>query len=1176
MKIQNSVENIESRRIRLFKSAMIYIVLFAIGICMYVGQSHNNGQKTIFDSVLGVYTAGDSASTAAPSKEQILSELDNFNTLKIDNNANLPSCENVVTKTNGGCNDSSCQQSLKDGKLVGWLSLSECTNGKQHNENVGCTTGAFTGAAVHTISVKDIPVLDFLADTSVNKKNNSNDAFKYTQAPCFYNMFKNPFSSEQYENPLSFSIDQSTDGPVFALSSSGKIAIVPYPALATGSQCWGFNPSNFTDTAHFDIKAFLEKYREHDTLGQDNQDWSLDNLWGLILSLFQNKFDKAVKDDPNNAKDFNIGGKTELCTNLPGGAVTKLNYLKTENSPKYPYNNEDIEYEVTRKVYEYTKAQMCEMMLNSPDKLLGDAMECTVSDSIRSFNINRSNRGKIYNEPDWRWEEYYDPVEHRWKYRKVEVCNDVTMCGKTWQCEETIEQVYNYCKSDPNRITKFAGNNLKIKITSDSFPYINLPNGMRMLRNAYDLAQTVAPYSIKIGNNIGIEMKTTYRLYDVNSCKSCNYGSNLIYRKDAINFDPTTIVDSSLKQYIDVEKNQPYSVQFTGKGDLNYVTASDSRSTVKGSTNSEVSYIFPYVGNLPQMYEMISNYLTNMSNEDTGSTLVEYLMGKAPLPKLKNETLKNVVLKLCKDEVYDPAKKIRNDCLDPNGKYMLTDESNDNGVVNPGDVSSNLTGIGIDVSHHNGNINWSDVASDPQDIQFAIIKATDGLNTDTGYIDSKFVDNWNGAGDAGLSRTAYHYFIGNISGSAQAEFFLRTVEGVGATPTNLDAPLAIDVEETNNGGIGAEELTTNLKDMVDTMIQRGYTPMIYTRADAWASMTTSPSWAGDLPLWIAAWHNPGSDPTAYNPGTLPTGWSDWLVWQYAGDDPAGPIVKVNGISGIVDADVANVGTRNNINTNKNKVNYKNTTKTTQAVLGATNTREDDIDTLGTYLKAKVYRKNYAKLFASDEVISGTGSGTIYFPPDPSGDGSGIVYPPGNYPPITTNPMQCETATVQTCQSISNGIATRFNLVPQAACYIENHTNNYCQWHGLKGGIGCDQELFDTGYITSRLLFHELIHNSYNVVSEPNCVSELKASILEAYYYSSCSLGDSNYKFIDRNNIMRRSGNILSMLQASGATADDIWRFVRGERDLLSLKMKEHPEIFGNLKNIEQLASSCYM
>jgi lysozyme len=90
---------------------------------------------------------------------------------------------------------------------------------------------------------------------------------------------------------------------------------------------------------------------------------------------------------------------------------------------------------------------------------------------------------------------------------------------------------------------------------------------------------------------------------------------------------------------------------------------------------------------------------------------------------------------------------------------------------------------GIDVSNHQGAIDWKQVAGD--DISFAYIKATEGKD----FTDKRFAENWKGAGDAGIRRGAYHFFTLCSPGAAQAANFLK------ALPDDRNAlPPAVDLE----------------------------------------------------------------------------------------------------------------------------------------------------------------------------------------------------------------------------------------------------------------------------------------------------------------------------------------------------------------------------------------------
>jgi lysozyme len=96
---------------------------------------------------------------------------------------------------------------------------------------------------------------------------------------------------------------------------------------------------------------------------------------------------------------------------------------------------------------------------------------------------------------------------------------------------------------------------------------------------------------------------------------------------------------------------------------------------------------------------------------------------------------------------------------------------------------------GIDVSHHQGRIDWP--ALPAQGVDFAYIKASEGGD----HRDRAFAVNWAGARKAGIARGAYHFFTLCRSGADQAANFIAAV------PVDPDAlPPAVDLEYLGNCG----------------------------------------------------------------------------------------------------------------------------------------------------------------------------------------------------------------------------------------------------------------------------------------------------------------------------------------------------------------------------------------
>lgn len=191
---------------------------------------------------------------------------------------------------------------------------------------------------------------------------------------------------------------------------------------------------------------------------------------------------------------------------------------------------------------------------------------------------------------------------------------------------------------------------------------------------------------------------------------------------------------------------------------------------------------------------------------------------------------------------------------------------------------------GIDVSHHQGEINWQSVAEGG--IAFAFAKATDHDH----FQDQRFQMNWAGMQQVNILRGAYHYFRYTAPAEDQAQNFLSCFT------TQLqpgDLPPTLDVEELGNEGINDqnyEEVLDSIQlwlDLVENAL--GRQPIIYTNRPFWRNTMNDTTRFANYSLWIANWT------TATSP-QLPSAWQDWIFWQYSQTG------AVDGINGSVDLD----------------------------------------------------------------------------------------------------------------------------------------------------------------------------------------------------------------------------------------------------------------------------------
>lgn len=181
---------------------------------------------------------------------------------------------------------------------------------------------------------------------------------------------------------------------------------------------------------------------------------------------------------------------------------------------------------------------------------------------------------------------------------------------------------------------------------------------------------------------------------------------------------------------------------------------------------------------------------------------------------------------------------------------------------------------GVDVSSHQGEIDWRAVAAD--EIEVAYIKATEGGD----FVDERFTANWEGAGDAGLDRGAYHFFTLCRPGDEQAANFLAVAPpDPSALPPAVDLELAGNCSDRPSEADVAEELDEFLT-AVEAAWER---PALLYVGDDWdRRYPTRDRLERDL------WHfrflrRPDVD-----------GWSVWQVHGFA---------RVEGIDGGVDLDL---------------------------------------------------------------------------------------------------------------------------------------------------------------------------------------------------------------------------------------------------------------------------------
>ena len=205
---------------------------------------------------------------------------------------------------------------------------------------------------------------------------------------------------------------------------------------------------------------------------------------------------------------------------------------------------------------------------------------------------------------------------------------------------------------------------------------------------------------------------------------------------------------------------------------------------------------------------------------------------------------------------------------------------------------------GVDVSIYEPRVDWHALRS--QGFKFAFIRATSGM----GYVDSKFSDHWDGARDAGLLRSPYHYLIARHDARKQADLFISTV---GSDKGEL--PPVVDLEDAYNENLPSSVIISTCKKVLDFVEQAfGRRPMVYSRKtylDAhFTQFGKPPAWAKDYDIWVAQypWNFNASTMPNVNMPQQPPGWKEWKFWQYSESAIVEGVTDNNGLPTRIDLD----------------------------------------------------------------------------------------------------------------------------------------------------------------------------------------------------------------------------------------------------------------------------------
>lgn len=227
---------------------------------------------------------------------------------------------------------------------------------------------------------------------------------------------------------------------------------------------------------------------------------------------------------------------------------------------------------------------------------------------------------------------------------------------------------------------------------------------------------------------------------------------------------------------------------------------------------------------------------------------------------------------------------IRND-IAKNAYDWTCLKQTENGLIYEGDKDYKIR-KGIDVSYHQGEIDWNRVKE--AGYEFAFIRIAYRGYGEEGKLraDSMALANIDGASAAGLDVGVYVFSqaVSESEAVEEADFVTELLDG-----RKLELPVVFDPEhiegdEARTDSVTGEQFTANTKAFCKRIKKAGYEPMFYSNM-VWEAEVLDLGKLAKYPIWYADYESVPQTPYAFR------------FWQYSESG------TVDGVDGNVDLDV---------------------------------------------------------------------------------------------------------------------------------------------------------------------------------------------------------------------------------------------------------------------------------
>lgn len=194
--------------------------------------------------------------------------------------------------------------------------------------------------------------------------------------------------------------------------------------------------------------------------------------------------------------------------------------------------------------------------------------------------------------------------------------------------------------------------------------------------------------------------------------------------------------------------------------------------------------------------------------------------------------------------------------------------------------------LGVDVSHHQGMIDWERVKNAGYEFAFLRIGYRGYGNAGNVCLDKQFFENIRNAQKVGIDVGVYFFSqaVNEEEAREEAEFVLKNLEGY-----ELQLPVVYDPEnildaEARTDDVTGEQFTRNTVVFCEMIRDAGYDPMIYSNM-LWEAYQYDLEQLKEYPIWYADYEKLPQTPYHFE------------FWQYTNT------ARIDGIEGVVDLNI---------------------------------------------------------------------------------------------------------------------------------------------------------------------------------------------------------------------------------------------------------------------------------